>query len=68
MEEKLAGQSPIFGDRCCELTVIGQRSELDTFVDALRGCFCTQGEIESWRRGERFDDPWPATVTRIRMG
>lgn len=65
MEQKLAGFSPLFGDRRCELTVIGQESQLDTFVAALQSCFCTDEEITGWRNGETFDDPWPTTTMHI---
>ncbi|MEM9012407.1 MAG: GTP-binding protein [Pseudomonadota bacterium] len=68
MREKLAGLHPDFGDRRCRLTVIGQEAELDTFVEALRGCFCTEEEIAAWKNGAAFDDPWPQTVATLSSG
>lgn len=59
LAERLTGLSPVFGDRHCQLVIIGQEQELDTFVDALKTCFCTDDEIAAWQRGEIFDDPWP---------
>ncbi|MEM6902216.1 MAG: GTP-binding protein, partial [Pseudomonadota bacterium] len=65
MRRKLAGTSPIFGDRHCHLTVIGDRDGLETFADALRDCLCTPEEVEQWQAGEEFDDPWPQTTMRV---
>ncbi|KGT86541.1 cobalamin biosynthesis protein CobW [Erwinia typographi] len=53
-----------FGDRRCRLTVIGQLSELDRFVEALKRCFLTEGEIRHWAEGGTFVDPWPRRVAR----
>ncbi|MFE8100835.1 GTP-binding protein [Brenneria goodwinii] len=53
-----------FGDRRCRLTVIGQRNELDRFVDALKCCFLTEAEIGHWAEGGTFVDPWPRRVAR----
>jgi len=65
MQAKLAAFPPRFGDRRCELTVIGQRAELDTFVHALTTCFCSEAEIADWQAGAPFDDPWPTRVARL---
>lgn len=65
MQEKLTGMHPDFGDRRCKLTVIGQEAELDTFVEALMGCFCTKEEIAAWQAGVTFEDPWPKTVSTL---
>ncbi|MEM8556014.1 MAG: GTP-binding protein [Pseudomonadota bacterium] len=65
MREKLAGQHPDFGDRRCQLTVIGKEAELDVFVAALWECFCTEDEIAHWKSGGTFDDPWPKTVATL---
>ncbi|MEE3664206.1 GTP-binding protein [Brenneria sp. g21c3] len=54
-----------FGDRRCRLTLIGQRRALARFVPALRTCFLTEDEIEYWRRGGEFDDPWPQSIARL---
>ncbi|MEM9047239.1 MAG: GTP-binding protein [Pseudomonadota bacterium] len=65
MADKLAGQHPVFGDRRCQLTVIGQEAELDAFVAALKECFCTKAEIAAWKKGVAFDDPWPKSVASL---
>ena len=67
MRRKLDGMHPVFGDRRCRLTVIGDEAELDAFAEALRGCFCTDAEIENWKNGATFDDPWPKTVATLAM-
>ncbi|MFK3705482.1 G3E family GTPase [Raoultella sp. BIGb0138] len=54
-----------FGDRRCRLTVIGQRSELEPFVAALKRCFLTEAEIDHWAAGGTFADPWPRRVARL---
>ena len=67
MRDKLTAAHPDFGDRRCQLTVIGDASQLDDFVDALQTCFCTQDEIEAWKTGSRsFADPWPKSVATLR--
>jgi G3E family GTPase len=66
MEAKLMGRHPLFGDRHCRLTVIGDEDGLDAFVAALQDCFCTEAEIAAWLDGQPFDDPWPATVARLK--
>ncbi len=68
MREKLADMHPDFGDRRCRLTVIGQEAELDAFVEALGGCFCTEEEIAAWKDGAVFDDPWPQGVATLSTG
>jgi len=65
MQAKLAAFPSRFGDRRCELTVIGQRAELDTFVQALSACFCSEAEIADWQAGVPFEDPWPTRVARL---
>ncbi|KAA9001792.1 cobalamin biosynthesis protein CobW [Affinibrenneria salicis] len=65
LRRQLANYPARFGDRRCELTVIGQQNELDGFVDALHGCFCREDEIARWQRGETFSDPWPRSVVRV---
>ncbi|WP_313349583.1 GTP-binding protein [Paracoccus sp. (in: a-proteobacteria)] len=65
MRRRIEGMSPVFGDRRCRLTVIGDQDGLEEFADAVRGCFCTADEIAAWKAGEEFDDPWPSTVTTL---
>jgi len=62
MLEKEQGQ---FGDRHCDLTVIGDKDGVDRFTEALTTCFLSEEEIELWREGHVFEDPWPQKVARI---
>lgn len=65
MRAKLKEAHPDFGDRRCQLTVIGNEAELDAFVAELEKCFCTDAEIKHWLQGGDFHDPWPKTVTTL---
>ena len=65
LHEMLQGTHPIFGDRACELTVIGTQRDRATFVPELMKCFCTETEVSAWQRGERFTDPWPKTLRQV---
>ncbi|MZI94167.1 cobalamin biosynthesis protein CobW [Vibrio sp. CAIM 722] len=64
LREKVAQESGRFGDRRCRLTVIGDRSQVDDFTQALKRCFLTEDEITDWQAGAQFPDPWPKTVTK----
>ena len=65
LRRRLANEPGRFGDRECHLTVIGDRSQVDQFAESLMDCFLTEDEIERWRSGEDFPDPWPKDyVTR----
>lgn len=66
MRAKLTEAHSDFGDRRCQLTVIGDELELDAFVDALETCFCTDNEIAAWKAGEGFADPWPKSVATLK--
>ena len=68
IREKLADMHPDFGDRRCRLTVIGKEAELDAFIEALLGCFCTGEEIAAWKNGAAFDGPWPQSVATLSTG
>lgn len=59
LRRQLAEYSPEFGDRHCNLTVIGDRDGLSTFKTALEECLCTDEEVELWKAKHTFDDPWP---------
>ncbi|MEO1721296.1 MAG: GTP-binding protein [Pseudomonadota bacterium] len=65
MRQRLEAFSPDFGDRHCQLTVIGDRDGLETFANALRDCFCSPQEIAQWKAGHVFDDPWPTTTAHV---
>lgn len=65
IRRRLNGMSPDFGDRHCRLTVIGDRDGLETFASAVRECLCTPEEVELWKAGHVFDDPWPKSTTHL---
>ncbi|MEM1377397.1 MAG: GTP-binding protein [Pseudomonadota bacterium] len=65
LRARIYGMSPLFGDRHCRLTVIGDRSGLHQFADALRECFCTDKEVAHWKDGGDFKDPWPKEMARV---
>ena len=54
-----------FGDRRCDLTVIGNKQNVDQFTRALESCFLTEEEIKLWCSGAEFADPWPSDLARI---
>ena len=56
---RLHDAHPVFGDRGCELTLIGLPRDRDRFAESLRACFCTEAEIKRWQAGGDFPDPWP---------
>lgn len=66
MRATLTSAHEDFGDRRCQLTVIGDELELDAFVAALQTCFCTEAEIAAWKAGQEFSDPWPKSVATLR--
>lgn len=45
LQQQLASSSGRFGDRRCDLTVIGVKAEIDTFATMMRHCFFTEDEI-----------------------
>jgi len=65
LKRQLAEGHPIFGDRNCELTLIGLERDIGIFEKELAGCFCTEAEIERWQDGGNFDDPWPKQISKI---
>jgi len=64
LKEILEKEEGRFGDRHCELTVIGDKAQVDRFTDALKSCFLTDDEIELWKGSYEFDDPWPKNIVR----
>ena len=54
-----------FGDRRCDLTVIGNEGYVDEFTNALKSCFLSEKEIELWRSVSKFSDPWPSNLSLI---
>ena len=65
IEERLAKESGRFGDRHCDLTVIGDKTQVDRFTNALKSCFLVDEEIELWKNGYEFDDPWPKNLVKM---
>jgi G3E family GTPase len=65
LKQELEGHHPVFGDRRCELTVIGPETDRAMFVPELRKCFCTDDEIAHWLSGGVFEDPWPKSLMRL---
>ena len=62
LSQRLAALHPQFGDRSCDLTLIGHARDLEIFGSALLNCFCTDEEIRHWQDGGTFPDPWPANL------
>lgn len=65
LREELKESHPLFGDRSCELTVIGAAADRAVFVRELMNCFCTDAEVAAWREGGSFEDPWPRTLRMV---
>ncbi|MEM1033913.1 MAG: GTP-binding protein [Myxococcota bacterium] len=65
MQAMMATHHPVFGDRHNELTLIGERAACEVFLAALEEALCTDDEVEAWRQGAPFADPWPKTIRRI---
>lgn len=65
IKEMLTKEKGRFGDRHCDLTVIGDESQVDRFTEALKSCFLTDDEIDLWYAGYEFNDPWPKNIVRM---
>jgi len=66
LKEKVAQYSGRFGDRHCDLTVIGDKTQVDEFTNALKSCFLTDAEIQQWFAGQSFEDPWPKNIMVVK--
>ena len=64
IKQKLSKESGRFGDRHCELTVIGDKTQVDKFTDALKSCFLNDKEIALWKNDYMFEDPWPKNIVK----
>ena len=64
LKEQLSKNSGRFGDRRCDLTVIGDQSKVDRFTNELKLCFLTDDEINLWENGYEFEDPWPKSIIK----
>ena len=65
LEEKLEKESGRFGDRHCDLTVIGDKTQVDSFTSSLKSCFLNDEEIQLWENGHEFEDPWPKNIVKM---
>lgn len=65
LQQEINNAKGHFGDRRCSLTVIGEKSEVRAFAEALKQCFLTEEEIQWWQSGGDFVDPWPKRVARV---
>lgn len=65
LEERLANETGRFGDRCCDLTVIGDKDQVNQFTEKLKSCFLTENEIKQWKNGIKFKDPWPKKIAKL---
>ena len=65
LEERLENETGRFGDRCCDLTVIGDKDQVNQFTEKLKSCFLTENEIKQWDKGIKFKDPWPKKIVRL---
>lgn len=54
-----SGWTKDFGDRKNELVIIGQNLDQEQVKNGLEACLCTKEEIESWKEGAKFKNPWP---------
>jgi len=67
LKKQLATQSGRFGDRYCEVTVIGHKTQVELFTQALKSCFLTEEEIQKWLQGHEFKDPWPDKLVKLTL-
>ncbi len=65
LKDLLSKETGRFGDRHCDLTVIGDQAHVDRFTQALKACFLTDSEIALWKNGHQFDDPWPKRIVKM---
>ena len=65
LEERLANETGRFGDRCCDLTVIGDKDQVNQFTEKLKSCFLTENEIKQLKNGIKFKDPWPKKIVKL---
>jgi len=65
LKTQLKKEHPTFGDRFNEITLIGLNTARNAFYEALQHALCTDEEIEAWKNGDMFTDPWPQSVKII---
>ena len=67
LKEQLKKEKGRFGDRRCDITIIGERNQLDKFTEKLNLCFLNDKEIEQYNSGYVFEDPWPKNIVSIKI-
>ena len=65
LKKQLESEEGRFGDRHCDLTVIGDKTQVNQFTEKLTSCFLTDEEITRWKAGGAFEDPWPKNIVII---
>jgi len=65
LKEQLSKAPGRFGDRHCNLTVIGDITQIDRFTNALKSCLLTEHEIQLWLNNYEFEDPWPKNMVKM---
>ena len=65
LKEQLSKVPGRFGDRHCNLTVIGDITQIDRFTNALKSCLLTEDEIQLWLNNYEFEDPWPKNMVKM---
>lgn len=48
-----------FGDRVIELVIIGQDLDEKQISEELEECLLTREEVDAWKKGHKFNDPFP---------
>ena len=66
LEEKIKKEGGRFGDRCCDLTIIANKNQINKFTQKITDCFLTESEIKKWENGEIFKDPWPKNIVNLK--
>ena len=66
LKQKFSNDLRRFGDRCCDLTIIGDKKQVDQFSKKITSCFLTEKEIQQWQNGDKFKDPWPKNIVRFK--
>lgn len=56
IESRMEGE---WGDRLNEIVVIGQDLDRTEMEEEMEDCLLSTSELESWKKGEKFVDPWP---------
>ena len=52
----------LWGDRLNEIVFIGQKMDKEGIISELRSCLTTEAEVERFRTGKPFQDPFPRNI------